>query len=331
MINIVVILILIALLALFSATETAYFSIRESELHLLKKQQVPHADLVLRLRADPHKLLVSILIANTVVNLMLGAYVTILAEHTLGSLGLGLAMGGMTLLVLAFGEVFPKSFAINHRRRVATFTARPISFFVYLLTPLSWFFVRFEHWIRIKTGNQPVNLISEEEIRIMTRLGLESGEIDLREHEMIENIFQFDDKQVGSIMTPYKKIIDLDGDVPVEQIAHFVSHTGFSRYPIVGDKGIYTGYIHLIDIMKALNSDRRDEPIQNFSTPLTTIPSTWSIEQVFLHMTKSRTHLYLVAHPDAPDTPVGLVTMEDLLEEIVGEIEDESDRDDNLK
>jgi putative hemolysin len=144
---------------------------------------------------------------------------------------------------------------------------------------------------------------------------------------MIENIFEFDDIPVGEVMTPKKKIDALSGEVPVEQIAYYVSQSGFSRFPVYdGSPNTYIGYVHTNDVMRVLNSDLRETPLTSVASPITCVDETLPIESVFRMMTKERSHMYLVHKKGKREEIVGLVTMENLLEEIVGEIEDEGDR-----
>ena len=127
-------------------------------------------------------------------------------------------------------------------------------------------------------------------------------------------------------MTPKERIEALSGEVPIEQIAYFVSQSGFSRFPVYdGNPESYVGYVHTNDVMRVLNSDNREEPTIKFASPLTHVDETQNIEQVFRLMTKERSHMYLVHKKGIPEEVIGLVTMEDILEEIMGEIEDEGD------
>ena len=167
--------------------------------------------------------------------------------------------------------------------------------------------------------------VTEEEIRIMTRMGVENGAIDYWEREMIENIFRFDDISVGSIMTPLYKVEMLNGTVPVDQIAHFISRSGHSRFPVHNKADVVIGYIHVNTIMQVLNSDERDVQIERFISPVKIIDENIKIERVFRSMKRNKTHMYMVHRANKQEDIIGLVTLEDVLEEIVGEIEDETD------
>ncbi len=318
---------LVAFSALFSASETAFFSLRESQVKLMEQKGEWNAKIIARLKKNSQRLLVTILIGNNLANISIASYATVLAMGYFGSFGAGIATGVSAVVVVLLGELFPKSAAYTYKKTVAQWVAGPLYFFYLLSYPASTLFVKFEQWIKRHSPFKERNVVSEEEIRVMTELGLEHGEIDKYEHEMIEKIFSFDDVVVGSVMTPKSKIDSLNGDVPVEQIAYYVSQSGFSRFPVYdGNRNEYIGYVHTNDVMRVLNSDDRESPLMKFASPLTRIDETLNTEKVFRLMTRERSHLFLVYKKDTPDEIIGLVTMEDILEEIMGEIEDEGDR-----
>lgn len=327
--DILIFTVLISLSALFSASETAFFSLRESEVAVLVRRKARNAKLVARLHGSPQRLLVTILVGNNIVNISIASYATMLAIAHFGSLGAGIATGLSTIVVLLLGEIFPKSLAYVHRRELVSWVAPALYVFFVLCYPLTTIFVFLEQYIRSKSKDRARNSVSEEEIRIMAELGLAQGEIDRREHEMIERIFQFDDIPVGTIITPREKIESLNGDVPIDQIAYAVAMSGFSRFPVYdGNENVFVGYVHTNDVMRVLNSDDRGEALRTIVQPLTRVPEHLKIENVFIQMTRERSHLYLVHRSSDPEEILGLVTLEDVLEEIVGEIEDEGDRRD---
>lgn len=326
-IDIIIFIVLILFSALFAASETALFSLRESEVRMMQKNKERSSRLIARLKGDPHRVLATLLSGNTIVNVTIGSLATMGAiEHT-DSVGIGLATGFATVAVLLFGEIFPKSFAITYNRQVARAIAYPIFFCYIAFYPVASIFVFIEKWIKKATNAPTHGAVTEEEIRIMSDLGLEHGEIDHQERQMIENIFNFDDTLVGGIMTPKDSIDSLSGDVPVTQIAYYVSQSGFSRFPVHdGNPNNYLGYVHTNDVMRVLNSDSRDESLSHFISPLSRVSEKLTIEEAFRNMTRDRSHMYLVHKEGDPDEVIGLVTMEDILEEIMGEIEDEGDK-----
>lgn len=286
-----------------------------------------NAALIQKLKSRPQRLLITILIGNNIVNLFTAAYATVVATRYFGSAALGIATGGATLFILIFGEIIPKSFSFSHNEKIAVIVAWPLHILDVAFSPISFFLLKLNGLMNKAFGIKVKSGVTEEEIMIMARMGVESGAIEYREHEMIENIFEFDDVPVGEVMTPRYKAEMVNGEAAVEQVAHFISHSGFSRFPVYEDNDTdkIIGYIHVNAIMKALNSDERDEPVKNFISPIDVVPESMKIERLFRFMKKNKTHMYLVHSDDDPNAIIGLITMEDILEQIVGEIEDETD------
>jgi len=331
MIDVAVFLALIALSAFFSASETSLFSLRDSQVRMMERRGELNARLIARLRSEPQRLLITILIGNNLTNITIASLATVVGIEYFDSFGAGIATGVSTVVILLLGEVFPKTLAISHKKKVAQWVAPLLALMFIICGPISHIFRRLERWVSSFAAQSP-NIVSEEEIRIMVELGLEHGEIDHHERQMIENIFEFDDIPVKQIMTEKADIDSLSGEVPVDEIAYHVSQSGFSRFPVYeGGKGNYIGYVHTNDVMRVLNSDRRSEPMANFVAPITSVEETLNIRDVFRLMTRERSHLYLIHRKDDPDDILGLVTMEDILEEIVGDIEDEGDRRDRQR
>lgn len=318
--------ILVVLSAFFSSAETAYFSIRHSQIRIMQDHKKKNADLAHYLKDHPERLLITILMGNNIAQFSASAYATLWGVAVFGTIGAGISTGITTFCLLIFGDMLPKSFAISRNTFLVPLFAKPLYFFVIIFSPITWFLLKLHHFLAsvMKMKKQPV--VSEEEIRAMSRLGVEHGEIDLNEQEMIEKIFRFDDVKAGEIMTPIDRVEILNGDVPVEQIAYFVSQSGFSRFPVHdgGTAERIVGYIHVNDIMKALNSDDRERPIIDFIDPIKSISENKPVDSIFRSMQKSRQHLYLV-YEEKHKTAIGIVTMENVLEEIVGEIKDETD------
>lgn len=319
-------IVLLLLSAMYSAAETSFLSLRDSQVLLMERRREQGAMLVARLKRDPQRLLATLLIGNNLVNVSIASLATVLAVDHFQSLGAGIATGFTTIVILLGGELFPKTIAWGQKEYVSRILALPIFLSYILFYPVSSLFGVLEKLIRRYITIDAPNLVSEEEIRIMAELGLAHGEIDHSEREMIENIFQFDDIPVKSVMTAADRITSLDGDAPVERIAHFVAHTAYSRYPVfLGREDNYIGYIHTNDVMRVLSSDERDHPVVEFVSPLHSIAESVPLRDAFRMMTRENSHIFMVHRDEAKDVVVGLVTLENILETIVGEIHDEGD------
>ncbi|MGB0757611.1 MAG: hemolysin family protein [Patescibacteria group bacterium] len=319
---------LIALSGFFSGAEIAFFSLTKAQVRALRDQKKRYSDLVWRLKQKPQRLLITILIGNNIVNVLTASLATVVAVDYFGSVGVGLATGVVTLVILIFGEITPKSIAQKNNALLARATSPVLLVLSWLFFPVSWLLIQFNERIAhrlVKTSELPLPV--EDEIRVMARMGVESGTLQYREHKMIENILEFDEKKVGEIMTSRYKIIALNGEVPVDQISHFVGQSGFSRYPVfVDDEDNFIGYVHVNDILRKLQSDERDQMVKEFVRPLQRVGEDKIIESIFRQFLNAQEHIAIVERGVVDGTEVvGLVTLEDVLEEIVGEIVDETD------
>ena len=326
--QIIIFITLIFLSGFFSSTETAFFSLHKGQIRLMEQKKKKNAYIVAKLKNDSQRLLITILIGNNIVNLFTASLATVVAAQHFASAAIGIATGITTFFILIFGEIIPKSVAITHAATLARFVAKPIYVLYILFYPVATLLMKLNDRLSsLLGGGERGSGVTEEEIRIMARMGVESGEIDYREREMIENIFRFDDIEIGDVMTSLYKVELLNGTVPIDQIAYFVSNSAHSRFPVYDNNETdnIIGYIHTNTIMQALNSDERDKLVKGFISPITTVNENVKIERVFRSMKASKKHMYLVHHKDDSENIIGLVTLEDILEEIVGEIEDETD------
>ncbi len=326
MLDAILFLILIFLSGFFSSAETAFFSLSPAQARLLENHKLWRARAVWQLKSKPEELLTTILIGNNIVNLFTASYATVVATRFFDSSALGIATGATTFFILVFGEIVPKSLAYSNNRAIAQFSAPLLYALRIALYPAVRALTIFSAYLQKRFATGETTNVTEAEVRMMARMSVEHGEMDYREREMIENVFRFDDMTVRQVMRPRYKMVLLNGMVPVEQIAYFVGHDGHSRYPVyVGDEDNIIGYIHVNTLLKALKSDERHKLVKEFVRPIASVPETRKIERVFRAMKRDRVHMYLVHKKGAPYEIIGLVTLEDILEEIVGEIEDETD------
>lgn len=327
MTTILVFVFLIGLSAFFSSSETAFFSLSSAKIHLMHKEDKWCASLINKLKSNPHRLLITILIGNNIVNLFTASYATVVATNFFDSSALGIATGATTFTILIFGEIMPKSFAYAKNIFFAQMGAWPIYIFSLVFFPIAWFLDGVSKIFQKITGiKNEEEKVTVDEVMFMSKVGAEQGEIDEYEHEMLENVFSFDKISAGDIMTKWDDVVVLSGVVPVEQIAHFVSQESHSRYPVYDGKNEKNiiGYVHLKHIMKALNSDNRDRPLADFVIPIKKVSIDMTIERVFKIMLKNKSHSFLV-YENSQGNLVGLLTLENIIEEILGEIRDETD------
>jgi len=317
-----VLVILLVLSAWFSGMEIAMFSLSDARVKDLVLRKKHNANLLQKLLTKKHKLLVIILLGNNLVNIGAASLATVAAIEVFGTAGAGIATGVMTLLILIFGEMYPKAFFRIKAVKISLLFAPTIYTLQLILYPIIYIL---EKLLAFLTGGKVAEKVSETEFKALSRLAVEEGTIDFEEHEMIMNVLEFNDREVKEIMTPRYKMDVLNDDADVDQVAYFIGQNGFSRYPVYhNQKDNIIGYVHVIDIMKALNSEHREKELEHFVQPIIKVKESKKINQVFNSMRRKHSHMALVYRKDEL---LGLVTMEDILEELVGEIHDENDEE----
>lgn len=318
--------VLILLSGFFSGVEIAIFSLSQARVRTMVRQGLRGAKTVERLKSNPERLLVTILLGNNLVNIFAAAIATQLSLELFGSVGVGVATGVVTFLVLVFGEIFPKSLAQVHAVGMARKTARLVLILEYILFPFIWFLEKLAKSVTMITaGRAHPLLVAEEEIRSMLYIGMEKGVIERHEKDFVERLFKFNDLPVRAVLTPIEKVVMLDGDTSIEDIAHFVANSGYSRFPVFQEsRQNIVGAIHIKNIMKANNSDQRGEKLSTIVNKPAFVKESSLLDDVFRQMQKMHLHHMLVQ--DSRGMVIGLITLEDIMEELVGEIHDESDK-----
>lgn len=311
-------------------SETALMSINKIKLRHMVEEGVAGAKAVEKLIEDPNKLLSSILIGNNIVNIGASSLATVLATNIFGSSGVGIATGIMTILILIFGEITPKSIAKQKSEAVSLMVVKPIQFTVFIFKPFVYIFTSISSlFIRLLGGdpNESDSFITEEELKTMVDVGEEEGVLENVEKEMIFNVFDFVDLQVKDVMVQRVDIVAIDEEATYDEVMDIIKSEQFSRIPVYSETiDNIIGVINVKDfaMVEELREDFNvskyvREPFYTFEFK--------KIVELFKEMKKARTHIAVVL--DEYGGTVGLVTLEDLVEEIVGEIEDEYDDDDD--
>jgi len=321
---------LIFLSAIFSSAETAFLSTNKIRLRNLQEDGEKKADLVLNMLENQNKLISALLVGNNIVNIGSSALATQMAINVFESAGVGIATGVMTLLVLVFGEVVPKNLAAAHAETWAMFIApfiRLVSFVltpvVYLLTKLSDFVVRFTK----KDEDDPT--ITEDEFKILVNVGQEEGVFDESETEMINSIFEFDGTLVKAIMVPRIDIIAVDVDDNINEALRLIVDGGHSRIPAYEDSiDNIVGILYAKDIFEHLDADFNTMKVKELIRSAYYIPETKKVSDLLNELRLKKVHMAIIL--DEYGGTNGLVTIEDLIEEIIGDIQDEYDVEEDL-
>ena len=318
--NFIILLILLILSAWFSGMEIAMFSLSPAKIKELTLANSKKNKKLIKLLHNKHRLLIIILLGNNLVNIGAASLATFWTTEIFGSATVGIVTGIMTFLILIFGEMYPKAYFQVNAEKMAIFFAPFIYFLQIIAFPVVFLL---EKLLLLLTKGKIAELVSESEFKALSRLAVEKGVLEFEEHEMIMNILEFNDTKIKEVMTPRYKMEVLNDDAAVDQVAYFMAQKGFSRYPVFhNQKDNIIGYVHVIDIMRVLNSDNRENLLENYRQDIIKVNENVKVNIVFNKMRKKHSHMALVIRKDQL---LGLVTMEDLLEELVGEIEDEKD------
>lgn len=322
-IQIILLIILFFLSAFFSGSETAFMAVSRVKLKDRVNEGDKKARVADELLQDEIRLLSTILIGNNLVNVAASAIATSIAIEVFGSRGVGIATGVMTLLILVFGEITPKSLGNNKSLAYAIKVAPLLIWVEKIFAP----FVIFFSWlIRIIIGAENVMssaFLSEEEIRRFVNVSEKEGAIKEVESEMIQSIFDFDDILVREIMVPRTDMVCVENTTPVQEVVELAVKHGYSRIPVFEDSiDEITGLVYVKDLLIML-LEKKEYTLEEFIKPIYFIPESKPINKLLNEMKRRKEHMAIVL--DEYGGTAGLITIEDLLEEIVGDIQDEFD------
>ena len=318
----------IILSAFFSGTETALTSIPEPRLMRIVEAGTWRGRGLALWAKNPNKVLTSILIGNNIVNIAAGAVAAEVALRWSKSYGTAVATGVMTVLILIIGEVTPKTFARMNAEKFAPVAITVLKPVYWLLYPFAWLLSRFSKSMIYsfggkENGKQPK--VSEEEIEYMIDLGHREGVISDDKEQMLQSIFELSESVIREVMIPRTDLVALSISSTVEEIIETVLHDGHSRYPVFEeDIDDIKGILYTKDLFKAVNEvGQAGIQIDKIMRRPLFVPETQKINEVLKTLQNRRFHLAIVV--DEFGGTSGVVTIEDILEEIVGEIHDEHD------
>jgi CBS domain containing-hemolysin-like protein len=320
--NLIIYLALLGLLilsAFFSAVEVAFITLSPAKVRVLADKKTSASKLIVKLKSRPQRLLATVLIGNNTVNIFAAGLATMVATEVFGHAGLGIATGVMTFLILIFGEIFPKAYAQKHAEKLALFAAFPLYYLERIISPLTFILEKVLHALGMKHTER----VTEAELVALVGLGVEGGELKKHEEEMIQNVLEFTDTKVEEVMIPRVEIEAIEKSKTVAEAEAFFRDGVYSRLPVYDntiDKVI--GVLTIRQIFEFQGDANLKLEKLPLLQPIFT-PASRPIRSLFQEFKSRHTHLAIVV--DEHGGTSGLVTLEDLLEEIVGEIEDEED------
>ncbi len=318
---------LLLLSAFFSSAETALTTVNRIRLRSLAEDGDKRAATVLSITDDSGKMLSAILIGNNIVNLYASSLVTTLATKLWGNVGAGIATGVLTSLILIFGEISPKTLATIHAEKLALTYGGVIAFLMRVLTPVivvvNKFSLGFLMLLRIDPNSGAAQM-TEEELRTIVDVSKESGVIEDEEHEMINNLFDFGDAQAKEVMVPRIDMTFADVNSSYDELIGIFKEDKFTRLPIYEETtDNVVGILNVKDLL--LCEDRTNFSLRDIMRKPYFTYEHKHVSELLMDLKKSSFSLAIVL--DEYGATAGLITLEDLLEEIVGEIRDEYDTD----
>lgn len=324
--------VLVGLAAFLSMAETALLAVSPIRVRRMVEEKRPRAARLERLLDDQSRFLATILLLTLVTQLTAATIASTLAYAYFRSIGAAVATGIITLIMFIYGEVAPKTFAAQNAERVALFVSYPISLLTRLIHPV----IRLLVWVANMStrlfGIKPVPkgpLLTEEELKTAVSVVEEEGIIEEEEKKMIHHIFEFGDTIVREVMTPRPDMIVLSSKATAEEALDLIMKEGHSRIPMYGDSiDNIIGVLYARDLLDVFGRGEEKRSLREMLRPALFVPETKRVSELLRELQQKKIHMAIVV--DEYGSTVGLATIEDLLEEIVGEIYDEYDLEEKM-
>jgi len=314
--------------AFFSSSETALTALGEARVRSLVDTGGRRASFLRLWQAHPDRILSALLVGNTLVNVGLGSLTALMADEAGYSHGIALLTGVTTVLLLLFGEITPKTFAKRHASGYAVFIMPLVALVYWILYPLAWVFVQFPRALSRAIGSAPVPVesVTSRELEYLIELGARQGSIDKVREELLSSVLAFTEVLVKEIMIPRTQVVALEETATYEEALKLVTESELSRIPVYrGSLDEVVGVLHaktlLADVKKGI--EPAEFKLINYVKEPFFVPEVMKVSRLLTEMQRRKTHLAIVV--DEFGGTSGIVTLEDVVEEIVGEIHDESD------
>ena len=316
---------MIGLSGYFSGLEVALVSIRLSKIEQMVKDKVRGAVSLHKLKSNPSRMMSSVNLGNNLASIAATALATDLSLKLFGDDGLAIAIGIMTFLILIFGEITPKTYCNANAAKVAVKNSRILLIFTYALFPIVWIFeIITKGMIKLTGSSDMPPGLTEDEIKEIVKQGYKDKAIEKQESELVHGALNFDDIVIRSVMTPRTKMFKLNSKMMLFEALPEINKSGFSRIPVFAENtDQIVGIIHVRDVLKKLEGDEKIISLEQIMREPVFVSQEKRVSDLLKEMQGRRTHMAIVL--DEFGGVEGCVTLEDLLEEIVGEIQDETD------
>ena len=326
--------VLILLNAFFVAAEYGLVTARRTRIVELQHQGDRRARDVLRITADPPRFIAAMQLGVTLTSLGIGALGEVALSRLFDKaistvLAVIFAYLVLTFLHVVIGELVPKGIALGHSEGTALFVSAPVRFFFIVMRPVVWFLERSTEivlkWLGLKPPGADDDVLSEAELRMLVSRSTQHGEIEQQEQEMLYKVFDFADKEAKDVMVSRPEVVALSIDLPPEECLEAVMDSPYTRYPVYRESlDNVVGILHVRDLFRALRDRGMHEvKVEDIIRPAHIVPETKDLAALLAEFRRTNQHMAVVV--DEYGDMEGIVTLEDLLEEIVGDIEDEFD------
>ncbi|MBQ1546376.1 MAG: HlyC/CorC family transporter [Clostridia bacterium] len=316
--------ILVALSAFFSSMETATNSVSRARLLDMNEKGIRGSKKALVMLDKYDKTITTLLIGNNIVNIGASSLATVLCTALIGDYGAAVSTGVLTLIILTFGEVIPKCYAKENSEKMLVRFSGIVYFLMVVLTPLSFLFLKLNAFaLKLVGGGRDTPSVTEDELKYIIESIEEEGVLEEAESEMVQSALEFDEKTVAVILTPRVDVVAIDIDDPPEEIRRVIREERFSRIPVYKDTiDNIIGILHTRDYLEAIIDGKSPDLKELLQKPFFVYKKR-KLAAMFSDFKRMHTHIAIVA--DEYGGMLGIVTMEDLLEELVGEIWDEDE------
>lgn len=320
---------LLVMSAFFSSMETAFSTVNRIRLKYDALNGNKRAQRALKIAENYDRTLTAILIGNNIVNILSASLGTIIFTELFGASGVGVSTAVMTVLVLAFGEILPKTYAKENSEKMALAFADMLSFVIMILSPLVWIFVILKKAVsKLYKSDKSSPSVTEDELKCIIEEIEDEGVLEEQESNLVRSALEFDEITVEQILVPRVKITAVEKDEDIASIKDLFIRERYSRVPVY-NKSIdnIIGIVHEKDFFRLIMGDKVPSSIEGIIQKAIYISETKPISEALKEMQKSKIHMAIVK--DQYGGTSGIVTMEDIIEELVGEIYDENDEVEN--
>ncbi len=330
-ISFLIIIFCLMLVALLSSSEASFIAVNRIRLRSLIEKGSDRAKTAQKIRDQYDKLFSAVILSGNLFTILATSIGTAITINFLGEdhkdFGIVIATVVMTFLTVVFGELAPKTFAVSHAEKIALFMAKPMELYIRLLSPVIWIINKLSNLtIRLFGGEvKPSSQsLTEEEMKAMISIGEEEGAIEEEEKKMLHNVFEFGDKKVSEAMVPRTEIVAISKDAVVADVLNLVSTKGYSRYPVI-KKTVdnIIGVLYIKDILLKMSKEEVNgqTEIKNLIRDVYYVPESKMVTALLDDMQKNKFQIAIIV--DEHGGTAGLITLEDIMEEIVGSLQDE--------